>query len=537
MLSQRSTFSSIWWKVAATTLLVASSCYPDFDSLSSEWGGAAGKTSSAGSGGSPGAGGDGTAAGPMNGGEDTGGTSAAGHPNGGSGGSTTTQGGEGGEAGTVDMPPPCTPAELPDAAGPVAAYDLNEGSGNVIGDSSASKYDAALAGGAWVATGHTKGGIKFSSEGQRITLPAEALNSLDELTVTAWVNLTSAPAGSTLLDIGTDADNHLALQVSDGTNLRLVVKTATVAVTLTGTYAVPLNRWTQVAFTLGDGKATIYLDGRPFARGDVALKPSDLGATARAWVGQARGTGANLLGTIDDLAFYGRVLDQRELMREVLVDSDDLYFTFDEFCSEGTMDLPAQGPRKGASKLPTGGTLVEGRVGQAVRLDASASQFVELPHGVVNDCTDNLTIAAWVYMDTVNTWARMFDLGTGTNTFMYLSPTTPYGTIRFAAKLNAPDSTAEQVLSRNGLLPVGAWHHLAVVLSKNTGTLYLDGDEGAKNTKITMNPSDMGDSRRNWLGRSQYDIDPYFNGKFDELVISCRPFTVDEVRLLSEIAP
>jgi hypothetical protein len=104
--------------------------------------------------------------------------------------------------------------------------------------------------------------------------------SLEQLTVSVWVNLTAAAAGSTLIDIGTDATNHLALQVSDGNYLRLIAKTASVDVTLTGTSAVPLNRWTQVALTLGDGNAEVYLDGRPFARGAVPLKPSELGATA-----------------------------------------------------------------------------------------------------------------------------------------------------------------------------------------------------------------------------------------------------------------
>lgn len=538
MLSQRSTYSSIWWTAAVAAMLVASSCYPDFDSLSSEWGSSAGKAATAGSGGVLAAGGEGGETSAVNGGEETGGTSSAGKGgSAGMAGSVTTQGGEGGE-GTVPMSPPCTPSVLNGAA-PVAAYDLDDGTGNVVEDSSAAMHDAALAGGAWVAMGHTNGGIKFSSEGQRLTVPPEVVSTLDQVTFTAWVNLTSAAAGSTLLDLGTSADNHLALQVTDGTKLHLVVKTATLDLSLPGTYAVPLNRWTQVALTLGEGKAVVYLDGRPFLREDVALKPSDLGATASAWVGQPRGAGTNLLGTIDDVAFYDRVLDQRELMHEVLLDADYQYFTFDEFCSEGTMALPvedAEGTEATASKLPVGATLIEGRIGQAVRLDANLSQYVELPAGVVQGCTD-LTIAAWVYMDTVNTWARVFDLGTGTSTFMYLSPATPYDTIRFAAKLNAPDSTAEQVLSSNGILESGKWHHLAVVLSKNTGIMYLDGEEGPKNNKITMNPSDMGKSLRNWLGRSQYDVDPYFNGKFDELVISCRPFTVDEVRLLAKLAP
>jgi hypothetical protein len=228
-------------------------------------------------------------------------------------------------------------------------------------------------------------------------------------------------------------------------------------------------------------------------------------------------------------------------MSDVLQDADYIYLTFDEFCSDGALELPAQaqqGIAEGTSgKLPAGGALVKGRLGKAVQLDANMSQYVELPAGIVHSCNDDLTIAAWVYVETINTWAQVFSFGTGTTTFMSLSPSTAFDTIRFSARLNSADVGTEQVLSRNGILAPGAWHHLAVVLSKSTGTLYYDGDQVAKNTKLTINPSDLGASARTWFGRSMFPADPYFNGKLDEVIISCRAFSAVDIALLAKLAP
>ena len=88
-------------------------------------------------------------------------------------------------------------------------------------------------------------------------------------------------------------------------------------------------------------------------------------------------------------------------------------------------------------------------------------------------------------------------------------------------------------------LPLGVWHHLAVVVLGSTGRLYLDGAEVATNNMVTINPSDMGTTTANYLGKSQYaeSGDAYLSGRLDEVVISCRAFSFDEIQLLAQLAP
>ena len=114
---------------------------------------------------------------------------------------------------------------------------------------------------------------------------------------------------------------------------------------------------------------------------------------------------------------------------------------------------------------------VAGKSGNAVDLSGT-SQYVALPSGVVSN-NDTITIAAWVNLDTVSNWMRIFDFGSGSSTNMFLTPKNgANGKIRFAIKNNG---SAEQIIDGQAVLPTGGWHHVAVTFNGSTGILYVDG--------------------------------------------------------------
>jgi hypothetical protein len=61
--------------------------------------------------------------------------------------------------------------------------------------------------------------------------------------------------------------------------------------------------------------------------------------------------------------------------------------------------------------------------------------------------------------------------------------------------------------------------------------LYLDGDLVAQAPTDTL-PSDVGETTQNWLGRSQYVADPYFDGALDDFRIYDRALSAGEIRYL-----
>ena len=121
------------------------------------------------------------------------------------------------------------------------------------------------------------------------------------------------------------------------------------------------------------------------------------------------------------------------------------------------------------------GARVTGEIGNAVSL-CGTNEYVSLPAGIVSGLHD-FTISAWVNPRADTAWSRVFDFGTGTGVYMFLTVSAGGGPVRFA--ITTGGSGGEQQLNApSGQLPLNTWTHLAVTLSGTTGTLYVNGTAG-----------------------------------------------------------
>ncbi|MFS0724172.1 LamG-like jellyroll fold domain-containing protein [Paenibacillus sp. 1P07SE] len=176
-----------------------------------------------------------------------------------------------------------------------------------------------------------------------------------------------------------------------------------------------------------------------------------------------------------------------------------------------------------------GAVWTTGRVGHAVDLNGT-NGYIALPAGLVSG-SHTSTIAAWVNLDSVSSWTRVFDFGSGTSTNMFLTPRNgANGKVRFAIKNNG---SSEQIIDGQSALPAGGWHHVAVTLNGAVGKLYVDGLEVGSNASITIKPSDLGATTQNWIGRSQYASDPYLDGRVDDFRVYNQALTASEIAALA----
>lgn len=175
--------------------------------------------------------------------------------------------------------------------------------------------------------------------------------------------------------------------------------------------------------------------------------------------------------------------------------------------------------------------LADGRVGQALSLSADGTQFVELPTGVLEG-VDDFTIAAWVRMDTIGAWARIYDFGNGLadpeNRFMYLTPSGANG-IHAASYGGSPAN--ESVLLAGTQLPTGVWKHVAITGSGGDRTLYIDGFPA---TVVTGGPDvppyEMEPiGGQSWIGKSRFPADPGFGGAIDDFRVYGRVLAPAEI--------
>lgn len=161
--------------------------------------------------------------------------------------------------------------------------------------------------------------------------------------------------------------------------------------------------------------------------------------------------------------------------------------------------------------------------GSALVLDGT-DDFLNLPPKVAD--AGDFTFAAWVKWDGGANWQRIMDCGAGTNNFMYLSPNSAGTNLRFAIK----NGGTEQVL--NAAMPtVGAWTHVAITLTGDTGRLYVNGSL-ATSGSITINPNQLG-ATNCFLGDSQFSADPLYDGMLDDVMFLNSALSAADIAVLA----
>jgi hypothetical protein len=164
----------------------------------------------------------------------------------------------------------------------------------------------------------------------------------------------------------------------------------------------------------------------------------------------------------------------------------------------------------------------EGKVGQAINLNGT-DNYVKLPSTHTLAGYNEITLATWVNWRGGGNWQRIFDFGNNTNQFMFLSPKSGSGTLRFAIK----NGGGEQIV-QTASLPLNQWVHVTVTLGANTAKLYVNGELKATNTNMTIKPSDFKPGV-NYMGKSQFN-DPLFNGMIDEFRVYNYAMSADEIK-------
>ncbi len=441
--------------------------------------------------------------------------------------------GEGGSAGDTSGPSgPSGPH-----AGPILKYTFNEGAGLVATDGSGLGFNAALSLAAWTAQGRTGAALQLGGgipPTAYVTVPPGVFKDVKETTIAAWVKLNVDGAWARIFDFGgtglgtdtrfmyltTNTPNGVHFSVFGGSPQReAVVESHTL---------LPLGVWKHVAVTAAvGGKHAIYIDGFPAAEADTFdVPPSELEPlSASTWLGKSRfAPDPGLNGAMDDFTVYDRVLTPTEIAALAYPKADYSRLAFDE----GTGSTSADSSDRAVTATLNGGvTWATGRLGAAVSLSGTA-QYVTLDNPIAG-CTNELTVAMWVKEVTATAWARLLDFGGTNDNFMFLTPNGTGGNLQLNIHTTAKET---MVLSTSTVPTDSAWHHVAIVVSPVAATIFLDGAVTGS-ALLPVTPSVLGTTNEHWLGKSRFPVDPYFSGAFDEVRISCRAFTPDEIKSLA----
>jgi hypothetical protein len=191
-----------------------------------------------------------------------------------------------------------------------------------------------------------------------------------------------------------------------------------------------------------------------------------------------------------------------------------------------------------------------GQIGGALRLagvtpDGGVGHYVELPQGALLGL-QQCSISLWVNRAGGAMWQRVIDFGSGPPVWLYFTPHGGTGLPIIAGRTPAlifvdyiaiPEADAGVgQLKINQPIPVSTWVHFVLTWSASEMKVYLNGKLVAQATPNgQVAPTDLGNTGQNYLGRSQFAADPYFNGMLDEFRIYDRVLSASDVSQLYEL--
>ncbi len=163
---------------------------------------------------------------------------------------------------------------------------------------------------------------------------------------------------------------------------------------------------------------------------------------------------------------------------------------------------------------------------KALSLVGNNKEYAQLPYEVAN--SDELTIALWVNWRGASNWQRIFDFGTDTEHYMFLTPSNSYTSkMRFAIK-NGGDELSIDCPTK---LTSYQWKHVVVTMGTEKTSIYVDGEEVASSTGINIRPSEL-HPLLNYLGRSQFASDPYLTAYLADVRIYNYAISADDVKTI-----
>lgn len=199
--------------------------------------------------------------------------------------------------------------------GLVLYLTLDEGEGDVAGDTSGNGHDGVISSPEWVA-GKFGSALQFGGDGSGTFITVESTDDLNvnELTFTAWIfannwNGTRQIVGKSVHG-GCAGRVQYGLFSEDGV-FRFRVESAGGAINIDSALP-PTEEWVHIAITNDGGEGKIYIDGVETAAGVI---PGELKTNADPWrIGQdCQRENYIFDGIIDEARLWNRAMDADEI--------------------------------------------------------------------------------------------------------------------------------------------------------------------------------------------------------------------------------
>jgi hypothetical protein len=289
----------------------------------------------------------------------------------------------------------------------------------------------------------------------------------------------------------------------------------------TSTTSVNDGQWHQIAGVRGDGLVQIYVDGLPVenSKDDQGLNNPPAGTPFLVGGISSGGTPvAYYTGLVDDIQVYDHALPDSEVQwlfdhpgRAVCASATDGMVSW--WKGEGNASDFA-GSNNGT--LAGGVGFADGKIGQAFSFDG-ADDYVDVPALTTSNFPAAFTIGGWVKVNTLPGDIAVLAGMPGA----YQLDVRSTGVVTFGNSGAMVDSISA--------LAAGSWYHVAATFESENINIYINGVLDKAGTTTTY----AGEERPFQIGGFG-GYGGFFNGLIDELVVSNRALTADEILAIYE---
>jgi hypothetical protein len=199
------------------------------------------------------------------------------------------------------------------------------------------------------------------------------------------------------------------------------------------------------------------------------------------------------------------------------------WWKFDE--SSGTAASDSSGKGKHGT-LINGPVWVAGQINNALQFDGT-NDYVDIPDGFDN-FQAGLTISVWAYPTAAKDYARFVDFGNGSSNDNIIFGRVSTGTNLFAEVWNGGSNGGR--VTASGAITNGAWHMYTVTVD-SAGNVKIYKDAQLIQTGTTAVPQNI-TRINNYIGRSNWGGDAYYQGNMDDVRIYSYPLEQADIQEL-----